>query len=151
MSTLLSVFLPLSIQVLAGCTCLQSDVLLPPCPLLPCRYEELQRQLATAQAAAEAEEEEAELARAAAAVARLTAPDFDACAVTSPQGATAGSSSSLDGADSRDEAVSGSALQGRPAAAKLRMLEEQVQEAREEVHSAPDEDSNGTAVVPVRH
>lgn len=86
------------------------------CCLLPCcRYEELQHELAEAQENAEQEEEEAELRRAAAAVARLTAPDSRRLALASADG----SSSSMDGA----------------AAAKVKLLEEQVMEARENVHA----------------
>eukprot|EP00877_Chromochloris_zofingiensis_P001136 jgi/Chrzof1/11022/Cz05g20210.t1 len=79
------------------------------------RYEELQHELAEAQENAEQEEEEAELRRAAAAVARLTAPDSRRLALASADG----SSSSMDGA----------------AAAKVKLLEEQVMEARENVHA----------------
>uniref|UniRef100_A0A383VBJ9 Letm1 RBD domain-containing protein n=1 Tax=Tetradesmus obliquus TaxID=3088 RepID=A0A383VBJ9_TETOB len=119
------------------------------------RYEELQRQLATAQAAAEVEEEEAELARAAAAVARLTAPDIEGCVVSSgpsSSGSPGDSSSvaSTDGGVERQAVLGGVAVEeGGPAAAKVRLLEEQLEEARAEVHSAPDDDS--PQPVSVRH
>lgn len=120
-----------------------------------CSYEELQRQLATAQAAAEVEEEEAELARAAAAVARLTAPDIEGCVVSSgpsSSGSPGDSSSvaSTDGGLERQAVLGGVAVEeGGPAAAKVRLLEEQLEEARAEVHSAPDDDS--PQPVSVRH
>lgn len=80
------------------------------------------------------EEEEAELARAAAAVARLTAPDFEGCVVPS---SFSGSSNAGVVAQAADSLLS--TEESGPAAAKVRMLEEQVEEAREEVHSAPEE------------
>lgn len=117
--------------------------------LLLYRYEELQRQLAAAQAAAEVEEEEAELARAAAAVARLTAPDFEGCGVPSSSGS---SNNSNDNGSAADGSVGVSEeSEGGPAAAKVRMLQEQVKGAREEVHSAPEEETPPGSVMPARH
>jgi len=117
------------------------------------RYEELQRQLIDAQAAAEVEEEEAELARAAAAVARLTAPDYEVSALP----ISGGSSSSRGSNNSNSKAKKGVKEEvtpdeagAGPAAAKLRMLEEQVQEAREEVHNASEDDGPASAMS-VRH
>lgn len=113
------------------------------------RYEALQRQLANAQAAAEVEEEEAELARAAAAVARLTAPDFNGCAPGSSS-STSGNSSDN---NSRTGDVSGSQgvdAEGGPAAAKVRLLQEQIRGAREDVHAAPEEDGPSEPVVLTR-
>ncbi|KAF6258973.1 hypothetical protein COO60DRAFT_1515473 [Scenedesmus sp. NREL 46B-D3] len=125
------------------------------------RYEELQRQLANAQAAAEVEEDEAELARAAAAVARLTAPDMEGCIVagSTSTGGSSGNSDSAASTDGGQEVVQGqqggavlggvAVAEGGPAAAKVRLLEEQLEEARAEVHSAPDDDT--PAPVSVRH
>jgi hypothetical protein len=116
-----------------------------------CRYEELQRQLVNAQAAAEIEEEEAELARAAAAVARLVAPDSVPCSVDSSpssaaaagsNGSSGGSSAGSPGLSTAAASVLGSEDEGAgPAAAKLRLLEQEVEEALQEVHSAPEDDA----------
>jgi hypothetical protein len=106
------------------------------------------------------EEEEAELARAAAAVARLTAPDIEGCVVSSSTSAGNSSGSSSSAAMSTDggpDRKQGAAVLGGvavaegdgPAAAKVRLLEEQLEEARAEVHSAPDDDS--PAAVSMRH
>jgi hypothetical protein len=124
----------------------------PDCFVTTHRYEELQRQLIDAQAAAEVEEEEAELARAAAAVARLTAPDYEVSALpTSSSSSSRGSNNSSSKAKKgvKEEVTPDEAGAG-PAAAKLRMLEEQVQEAREEVHNASEEDGPASAMS-VRH
>ncbi|GBF97790.1 hypothetical protein Rsub_10215 [Raphidocelis subcapitata] len=109
------------------------------------RYEELQRQLAEAQEAAAEEEEELELARAAAAVARLTAPDAPCAA----PGAGSAWASDTDEYAPEAEAAGGGERGGGsggdgdgppagPAAEKLRRLQEQVLEARDEVHAGDD-------------
>lgn len=83
------------------------------------RYEELRETLQEAQAAAEQEEEEAELARAAAAVARLTAPNM---------GAVGDAATNKGG--------------GGQAARKVKQLERQLVQARDEVAHA-DEEAEG--------
>jgi hypothetical protein len=119
------------------------------CCAVLCRYEGLQRQLVDAQAAAEIEEEEAELARAAAAVARLVAPDSpSSTAAASPSSTAAGALSNgssrggMSSLSSVDISAPVSDDEGSgPAAAKLRMLEQELKEAREEVHAAPEDDA----------
>ncbi len=102
--------------------------------------------LSNPQAAAAEEEEELELARAAAAVARLTAPDSPAGA-SPPPPATA----SYTDTDEYVQGLSPSALQGEgddgeppagPAAAKLKRLQEQVLDMRDEVHIGGDEEGD---------
>jgi hypothetical protein len=58
---------------------------------------------------------------------------------------------STDGGPQQGAAVLGgfAVAEGGPAAAKVRLLEEQLEEARAEVHSAPDDDS--PAAVSMRH
>jgi hypothetical protein len=58
---------------------------------------------------------------------------------------------STDGGPQQGAAVLGgfAVVEGGPAAAKVRLLEEQLEEARAEVHSAPDDDS--PAAVSMRH
>jgi hypothetical protein len=107
--------------------------------------------LVDAQAAAEIEEEEAELARAAAAVARLVAPDSPSSSGSSSTGSpstvmAAGNSNGSRGVSSlstkEHTAVQSTDDEGSgPAAAKLRLLEQEVEEARQEVHSAPEDDT----------
>jgi hypothetical protein len=134
-----------------------------------------------AQAAAELEEDEAELKRAAAAVARLTAPEgYDSGSGTTgstpsrPAAAAAAASGGSGGSTRRsssaantrlnsaqvslDAAVATAAAAGSsddegagPAAAKLRMLEQELEEARQEVHDAPDEETPPPGKVSLRH
>jgi hypothetical protein len=140
--------------------------------LMACRYEELQRQLVNAQAAAEIEEEEAELARAAAAVARLVAPDSptnnssnNSSSGGNSSGASPGSSTGAGqaaGSNGNKGRGSGAASTASvsllssddegagPAAAKLRLLEQEVEEALQEVHSAPEDDAP-SAGLSMRH
>jgi len=135
---------------------------LPPRAHLAYRYQELQRQLAAAQEAAEQEEEEAELARAAAAVARLTAPeppamlvdrssqtanssDSEGSGVTSQAGQLGRAPSSGASTSSSGRAGEGEEVGLGGAAAKVKLLEEQVLKARDSVHHAGDsmeEDDN---------
>jgi hypothetical protein len=103
---------------------------LPPPPPLP-----------TQEAAAE-EEEELELRRAAAAVARLTAPDPGPCAL--PGGSDFDNDEYSPGAVSGSDdaaAPGGEEPPAGPAAAKLKRLQEQVLEARDEVHAGDDGDA----------
>jgi len=121
--------------------------------VLYCRYEELQRQLVDAQAAAEIEEDAAELARAAAAVARLVAPEGSPAVSPVNAGSGPGSNGSraasgvgtaqLTALESDDEGAG-------PAAAKLRLLEQELEEARQEVHAAPEDDAPSTGPI-MRH
>ncbi len=100
-----------------------------------CRYEALQAQLAAAQALAEQEDEEAELARAAAAVARLTAP-------SSPNGAAAATAATGTSGRGSKLGVEGDGTAGQTSrsetAAKVKLLEEAVMEARESVRIGDD-------------
>lgn len=146
------------------CMCM---CLVPDCA---CRYEGLQRQLVDAQAAAEIEEEEAELARAAAAVARMVAPEGSSlsptASPTSSSGAAAAAAAAamggggsnngsrvtshpvslqLSAVESEDEG------EGGPAAAKLRLLEQEVEEARQEVHAAPEDDQPSAGGLSMKH
>jgi hypothetical protein len=107
-----------------------------------------------AQEAAAEEEEEAELKRAAAAVARLTAPEPPGpCAVSGPSGGAGGASSGsradtdeyVTDADACASGGDGAEEPAGPAAAKLKLLQEQVLEAQAEVHAGGSEDEERSA------